>query len=240
MINQFDRNRDLAYNLNTGNNNLKVGNQTCKILYTNADSLLNKKHELILRIQNIEPDIIAIVEALPKNVISCPLEAEFSLKGYSLITNFDVSKNLKLRGLVIYVKSKFNYEVLANPTNFREALIVDIVLSLGNKLSVVLVYRSPSSSNENCNELNLLLNILGPSISDNWIILGDFNYEKIDWDNLEFGSSNLNSYEEQFVTTVMENFLQQHVNQPTRVREGQRDSLLDLVLTRDENIISDI
>ena len=183
MINQFDRNRDLAYNLNTGNNNLKVGNQTCKILYTNADSLLNKKHELILRIQNIEPDIIAIVEALPKNVISCPLEAEFSLKGYSLITNFDVSKNLKLRGLIIYVKSKFNYEVLANPTNFREALIVDIVLSLGNKLSIVLVYRSPSSSNENCNELNLLLNILGPSISDNWIILGDFNYKKIDWDN---------------------------------------------------------
>ena len=217
-----------------------MGNQTCKILYTNADSLLNKKHELILRIQNIEPDIIAIVEALPKNVISCPLEAEFSLKGYSLITNFDVSKNLKLRGLIIYVKSKFNYEVLANPTNFREALIVDIVLSLGNKLSIVLVYRSPSSSNENCNELNLLLNILGPSISDNWIILGDFNYKKIDWDNLEFGSSKLNSYEEQFVTTVMDNFLQQHVNQPTRVREGQRDSLLDLVLTRDENIISDI
>ena len=144
----IDRNRDLAYNLNTSNNNLKVGNQTCKILYTNADSLLNKKHELILRIQNIEPDIIAIVEALPKNVISCPLEAEFSLKGYSLITNFDVSKNLKLRGLVIYVKSKFNYEVWANPTNFREVLIVDIVLSLGNKLSIVLVYRSPSSSNE--------------------------------------------------------------------------------------------
>ena len=50
----------------------------------------------------------------------------------------------------------------------------------------------------------------------------------------------MNSYEEQFVTTVMDNFLQQHVNQPTRVREGQRDSLLDLVLTRDENIISDI
>ena len=29
---------------------------------------------------------------------------------------------------------------------------------------------------KNCNELNLLLNILGPSFSDNWIILGDFNF----------------------------------------------------------------
>ena len=36
----------------------------------------------------------------------------------------------------------------------------------------------------------------------------------------------------------MDNFLQQHVNQPTR--QGQRDLLLDLVLTRDENNISDI
>ena len=77
MINQFDRNRDLAYNLNTGNNNLKVGNQTCKILYTNADSLLNKKHELILRIQNIEPDIIAIVEALPKMLYLAHLKLNF-------------------------------------------------------------------------------------------------------------------------------------------------------------------
>ena len=46
-------------------------------------------------------------------------------------------------------------------------------------------------------------------------------------------------YEDQFVTTDMVNFLQQHVNQQTRVK-GQRDSWLDLVFTRDENIISDI
>ena len=233
-------NRYLADSLNIGNNNLQVENQTCKILYTNADSLLNKKHELTLRIKDIEPYIIAIVKALPINALSCPLEVELALEGYSLITNFDVNKNVKLRGLIMYVKSSFNFEVLANPTNFKEVLLVDIMVSLGNKLSLVLVYRSSSGTDDNCNQLILLLNRLGPSFSDNLIILGDFNYKKIDWDNLEFGSRNHNSYEEIFLSRVMDNFLQQHVNQPTRVREGQRDSLLDLVLTRDENITSDI
>ena len=61
----------------------------------------------------------------------------FALEGYTLITNFDVNKNVELRDLIMYVKKNFNYEVLDNPTNFKEALKVDIVLSLGNKLSIV-------------------------------------------------------------------------------------------------------
>ncbi|HBI40907.1 MAG TPA: hypothetical protein DDY16_08175, partial [Tenacibaculum sp.] len=37
------------------------------IFYTNADSVFNKKHELLQHISNTKPDIIQITEALPKN-----------------------------------------------------------------------------------------------------------------------------------------------------------------------------
>ena len=76
-------------------------------MYTNADSLFNKKRELTLRIKDIEPDITAIVEALPKNALSCPLEVDFVLEGYILITNFNDNKNVKLRDLIMYVKNNF-------------------------------------------------------------------------------------------------------------------------------------
>ena len=101
----------------------------------------------------------------------------------------------------MYVKNNFNYEVLDNPTNFKEALKVDIVLSLGNKLSIVLVCRSPSRSDENCNELILQLNRLHGALFLRQF--DNFGDKKIDWDSLEFESCKQNSYEEQFVNTVI-------------------------------------
>lgn len=76
------------------------------ILYTNADSLLNKKQELQLRIQEDDPDIIAVVEALPKNTVCFPDEKEYYVKGYHLLTNSNDCRGNNGRGLILLCKDQ--------------------------------------------------------------------------------------------------------------------------------------
>ena len=63
--------------------------------------------------------------------------------------------------------------------------------------------------------------------NDGLVICGDFNYPDIDWD-LQSGPSLLDRI---FIDFVQEQYLTQHVKEITRSREGQQDSLLDLILT---------
>ena len=65
----------------------------------------------------------------------------------------------------------------------------------------------------------------------NTLILGDFNYRDIDWEN-NVGSS---SDSEEFINVVNDNFLKQLVNQPTR-----DNNILDLILTNKENLVCDL
>ena len=46
--------------------------------------------------------------------------------------------------------------------------------------------------------------------------------------------------QEKFSKCLIDNFLIQHVYEDTRVRKGQVSSLLDLVITRDEEVVTNI
>jgi len=56
------------------------------VLYTNADGLLNNRHELkiVLNSAKVRPNIIAITEILPKNLAHQLLVSEFELEGYNI------------------------------------------------------------------------------------------------------------------------------------------------------------
>ena len=63
--------------------------------------------------------------------------------------------------------------------------------------------------------------------SDNVIILGDFIYKTIDWDNLQTiysDISDMNNKEEKILNCVLDNYLIQHVKVNTRFRQGQQYS----------------
>jgi len=60
--------------------------------------------------------------------------------------------------------------------------------------------------------------------------MGDFNYPDIDWDTMYHNNSSSN-----FVDLVLDNFLNQHVNEPTRDK-----NVLDLVFTSEEAMIEDL
>jgi Endonuclease-reverse transcriptase len=60
--------------------------------------------------------------------------------------------------------------------------------------------------------------------------MGDFNNPKINWDSLDCDSSTT-----AFRDVIIENYLYQHVRQPTRLNNA-----LDLVISSKENMVNDI
>ena len=63
---------------------------TLKVLYTNADGLVNKRHDLKILLHSLNeiPDIIAITEFKPKKLNHKLLISEFNLDGYNVFLSW--------------------------------------------------------------------------------------------------------------------------------------------------------
>ena len=71
------------------------------------------------------------------------------------------------------------------------------------------------------------------------LVVGDFNYKHINW-NTWSTSRNDSSNEQLFIDTIQDIYWYQHISEPTRYREGEDPSLLDLVFTNEEAMIQHI
>jgi hypothetical protein len=192
---------------------------------------LNKKTELLTLVQEKEPDIIAVTEAIAKNQ-KCINATEYSIPGYDLFVN----KNPK-RGITIYAKSEMNVtecEVMNN-TDFEECLWITFKTPDAQKTLFGCVYKSPNTTLENEEMMLDLLKRDYLQQFDYVCITGDFNFPDINWTGTWTGERN-----GRFITTLLDSFLIQVVKQPTRRREGQIANILDLVIVNDELLVSDI
>ena len=101
-------------------------------------------------------------------------------------------------------------------------------------LLIGLCYRSDNAAivgQENELQLRQLLQeVCGSHV----LIMGDFNYPDVDWSSGPVAAS-VHSSADEFVHTLEDCFLAQHVLVPTR-----GDSILDLILTRDPDLVSDV
>ena len=103
---------------------------------------------------------------------------------------------------------------------------------------VSVIYQSPNSDAINFNQLCNLMNLAFNSSASHVLVTGDFNMPLINWTSWMVASPD--SIDAEFLNLMDDLFVTQHVNFPTRVREGQVPSLLDLVFTNDECFISEI
>ena len=71
------------------------------------------------------------------------------------------------------------------------------------------------------------------------LIVGDFNVKEINWSLCE-SSENQEHILSVFLEGIKDCFLFQHVREPTRFRESQTSSILDLNLTNEENMVEKI
>ena len=119
---------------------------------------------------------------------------------------------------------------------FKEHLWVLIPLLNNDSLRIGYIYRSPTANlTVSTNSLCDLLSAAATSCS-HLLIYGDFNYANIDWTN-NIGYTN-DSYVQQVIDELNDLFLYQHVNRPTRYRQNQTPSTLDLVITNEEHMIN--
>ena len=74
-----------------------------------------------------------------------------------------------------------------------------------NLLAISCVYRSPNSTVNNLDNLNVLLKNIFDKYNTNLIVLGDFNYPRIDWVHYSTNSS-INDSDYKFLETTRDFF----------------------------------
>ena len=89
-----------------------------KILYFNARSILPKLDELFVLAETHNPDIICIVESwLNVDIV----DAEVAIPGY---VSCRADRDRHGGGIIIYIKSSFQFSLLPNPPNGLELLTI--------------------------------------------------------------------------------------------------------------------
>ena len=200
-----------------------------KCMYTNADSLNNKMIELELLVQEKDYDIIGITESLHQRDDK---DTNFVLKGYTCMTNNTG------QGVALFVKDCFETVRFEKYEEIFAPCIVSKVVTLANESFIVcLVYRSPNSNEEENAKTNKLFDSVSEDFkSEDIIFMGDLNYPDIDWkQELARGDNNPTT---RFLETIQQNFLTQHVLEPTHFRALQKPNILDLILTMRPDLIS--
>ncbi len=171
-----------------------------------------------------------VLEALPKNREKIP-PSKFLLDGFNLFTNF-AGLGESGRGILAYVSPSLECEAEVLP--FSENLL----LRVGNgqrKLLLLVVYRSPNSLPENDTVLSRSVRDLFLCEPDA-VVLGDLNFPGLDWNSYRVK----NARSSMFSSVCRDLRLVQLVTFNTRCRALNAPSLLDVVLVKNQNLVSGI
>ena len=207
-----------------------------KTIYTNIDSLLNKRQELIQIIELHTPLIICLTETLPKNRRFDVLDTEISIENFQLFTNH--SNAACHRGVAVYIHNTLNATEVNTDILLNYDYISCEIKTKTSKLLLSVCYRSPNSSEEIDNQINLQITKDSQHYSD-IVIVGDFNYPSIDWHDPKNPIPN-STKTEKFIESIRESFLLQHVFKPTHIRHQQNPTTIDLVFTSEENMVTSV
>ena len=171
-----------------GARNANKGSLSC--LYSNVNSLKNKIEEFECLVAEEEPDVIGLTEVWMKEV--------YSIKGYHPVIRHDRADDQKGGGVMLFIRETLEISECKelNSTGYEEAVWCMIHLSRVEKLLVGVIYRSPNSSKANNEKMNLILESAHlVNCTGNMLIMGDFNYPRINWDDgYVDGSENVNNH----------------------------------------------
>ena len=152
---------------------------------------------------------------------------------------FGENTGISNRGIILYIKKHLNATpIYFKNSSFNESVWVSINLQTNESILIGCIYRSPNSNDLNNSQLLELINEVSNSKFSKIIIMGDFNFPNIDWKSEK--CENMNGAAFEFLENIKDNFLFQHISMPTRGRFGQNPSLLDLILTNEEDLVKDV
>ena len=198
--------------------------------------------ELNLLVREKWPDIIGINEALPKNFNRHIYQEEFDLNNYEMVAHTNISANIG-RGTILYIRKGVNYkqiDVRYNGTEFVESVYVEISLTENDTLLCACMYRRGETDDRNNEILRNILKELSSKQYSHLLVMGDFNFKGINWEDMSCPDQELTSLNHQFIECIRDCFFFQHVTEPTRQRGTDNPSTLDLIFTNEENMIENL
>ena len=147
-----------------------------KCVCLNARSIINKKNELNMMIDDIKPHIIGIAESWANNDIT---NAELGLEGYVMFRKDGIGRR---GGVLLYIKETISaYEVqLKDEADCNEAIWCKLVTG-HTTVTIGVVYRCPNLTKQNNEKLH---NAISEMSKGDCVIMGDFNHGNIKWDTL--------------------------------------------------------
>ena len=194
------------------------------------------------------PDIIMITEVIPKAQVLPIPQARLAIPGYSMYLNFEADMtdlgNLGIRGVAIFIKENIGANAISLlETSSVENLWLNIKIQGNDNLLLGCIYRSPSGNSaaqrESTEQVCELLRDAASRNNSHLVIAGDFNYPEIDWKNM-LSRAGTSHHSHLFIQCVQESFLFQSVDEPTRFRIGTQPNTLDLLLSNEDGMITDV
>ena len=224
------RNRDAGRNGNndavkTADRNMDNDASGFSILYTNAQSIVNKVEELRALAAINDPDILILTETWTNEAIS---NEYLNVNGYEIIERRDRNDTDRGRGggIIVYVRKNMHAWREDCDTSFNQCAMVKLKRHIG-ELCMIIVYRSPNSTKTNDEELCKWVD----KQRGNYIIIGDFNFPDIRW---EAGCAGAKG--RKFLETVNDRFLTQHVQFATH----DSGNTLDLILSSQDDLVRNV
>ena len=195
------------------------------ILYTNAQSLVNKIEELRAIIAINNPDVTIITETWTHEAIS---NEYLNVNGYDIIERQDRNDTDKGRGggIIIYVRKTLYAWREECETVFNQCGAIKIKTNKGD-VCFLAVYRSPNSVKANDDELCKHIE----SMSGTYVIFGDFNFPDIRWQTGCAGTKG-----RRFLETIHNKFLTQHIESATH----NSGNILDLIISSDDDLVRNV
>ena len=171
-------------------------------LYTNCDSLLNKLNELQIRLFDKNTLICGVTEIRPKHCLIKPEENDFKILNYNLYTNIKDSQNGRGTGLFIHISLNFKESEFVFNKGHVESVWAEVKLTETEILLCAIVCKSQKEK-ENDILRDLFMSVSKLKNYTHLLIMGDFNYPDIDWEN--WSSNDITS--QKFIETVQDAYL---------------------------------
>ena len=180
------------------------------------------------RIDEVQPHIILITETKlnPNDQVS----EYFKIAKYNYIRKDRVARGGG--GVIIFTKEGLNCEEIKLVSLNDIEMIVFKVIFQQKTLVCACIYRPPEPGDYYNQKVLQAIKEISDINADQFLICGDFNYSKIDWNNHDIPTAARD--ERDFYDSVQSAFLHQHVTEFTRQRGSDAPSLLDLVMSKNE------
>ena len=166
----------------------------------NDRSRINKKNELNIMVDDINPHIIGITESWANDDIT---DAELGLEGYVMFRKDRMGR--RGGGVLQYIKETIPaYEVqLQEEADCNEAIWSNLVTG-HTTVTIGVVCRCPNITKQNNEKIH---NAISEVSKGECIIMGDFNHGNIKWDSLQSKWVE----DQTLLCLVQDTFLTQHV-----------------------------